>query len=346
MNLYLVEFYILLFNVLLSHGFGNEGKKNLFILSCGQLILITILRSSFDSNWPDTINYINTFNYIKNTFSWKQCFNNSWEPGIVLLVKIIGSFFDNNQAYIIIFGILILIPVFLMIWRYSASPMLGLFIFYAMGNLMTTSIYRQWLAIAILTFSLKYIFERNLFKFLVMIILACVFHRTAIIFTIAYFLYNIKVSKKNLFISVFISFLIYLLGDKVLSFLNLFSRMKGVSENNGGFTFWIILWVSILLAYCLCKNLINDPRFKVFFNIVLVGAVLQPISFTFSLWYRAVLYFSLFLVILIPKVFENIFSISENNRKLRVIIEPLFLFIMLGWFYVGSFLEYIPFWHY
>ena len=344
MNLYLIEYGILMFNVFLSHGFSKKGKKKIYIISALQLILITILRSPFDTAWPDTGNYINTLTYFNKTITWAEIFHVGWEPGIVAIAKVIGYFKIGNQGYIIAFGLLILIPIFAMIWKYCESPILGLFIFYAMGDLTMTSIYRQWLAVAILTFSLKYVYERNWKKFFLLLGISMLFHRTAVLFGIVYFLYDFKLSQLKILSAMIISGILYLLGPPILDVLNNFVRIEQVAEQNGGEMFLLVLWGCVLFAYYISRNKLEDSRLRVPMNIVLVGAVLQPISFTFSLWSRIIYYFSVYLVLLLPRTIAEIEKANINNKKWMIPIESVFMLIMLGWFCSGGVHEYIAMW--
>lgn len=344
MNVYIAEYFILMLNVFLSHGFSDKGRKRLYIVSSIELILIAILRSQYDTAWPDTSNYVDTLNYLNNTISLKDVLTTGWEPGIVILGKIISFFSSSSQAYLIVFSLLILIPIFVTIWKYSYFPMLGLFVFYAMGNLTQTSIYRQWLAIAILTFSIKYIYERQPVRFFAVVLLSALFHRVAIVFTVIYFFYNISISSKKILGAAGISICVYLFGSKVLDVLNRFARIEHEPEQNGGVTFLLILWGCVLLSYMLSKDRLRDDSFKLAFNLILIAASFQPLSFIFSLWVRAVYFFSVYLMLLIPNTIVHVENMNENNKKLSIIIEFIFMLIMLGWFTVGGVSEYIPMW--
>lgn len=235
-------------------------------------------------------------------------------------------------------------PIFMMIWKYSEFPCLSLFVFFAMGNLTSTSIYRQWCAMAILTFSLKYVYERKLFPFFSLLLLACIFHRASVIFGIAYFIYEIKVSIKSIMGAAVISGSIYILGPRLLVFLNHFARLPLYELSNGGMSFFMVLWLSILGAYILCKSRFNDPRFRLPFHMVLVAAAVQPLAFTLSLWYRVTLFFSLYMVLLLPYVIVHIVRVSKNNRKLLLLVEGSFMAVMFLWFRKNGIPAYLPMW--
>lgn len=342
MNLYLVEYFVIMLNVCLSHGLGYKAKKAIYIVTAIQLILIVILRSPIDGFWPDTENYLNTFKYFNSYVSFKQICTTGWEPGIVLLVKLISIVSVDEQIYIVVLGLLILIPIFIMIWKECDFPILGLLVFYSMGCLFVTSIYRQWLAIAILAWSLRYVYRRDLKKFLLFLLIAFTFHRTAIVFLGVYFLYNYRISGAKLIVAMISSAILGSTGRFVLMLANRFARMQVVAENNGGYILLLVLWVCVLVSYFYMKTDMKNPKVRLPFNIVLFAAVIQPISFTFSLWSRIVIYFSMYLVLLLPQLISAIKS-SISNEGAWFVIENAFMIVMLGWFIQSRTSTYIPF---
>lgn len=69
---------------------------------------------------------------------------------------------------------------------------------------------RQYTAIAILLFSLQYVIDRSFGKFIIIVLLATTVHQTAICFSLIYFVYPIKISKKYLLMTVIGSVAIYI----------------------------------------------------------------------------------------------------------------------------------------
>lgn len=344
MNIYIIQYFLLGLHTFLSRGFRAKGKKRLYLIGCVELLLLVILRSPTDANWPDSIRYLDRFTYFNSHVAWSDILETGWEPGIVILSKIIGILGYGEQLYIIVLGVFILIPIFMMIWKYSEYPCLSLLIFYAMDNLITTSIYRQWCAIAILTFAIKYVYQKRILPFSLLVLVAFLFHRTAIIFIIVYFIRNIKINFNKMIILLFCSGGIFLFGSRVLSFLNRFARIEQGISTNGGTSFLIVLWGVVFLSYFLLKKQFDNLNLRLPFNIVLLAAVLQPLSFTFSLWYRVVLYFSLFTVILIPSAMGVLRINNENNKNIIILVEIILVIIMFGWFCVGGIPQYVPLW--
>lgn len=341
MNIYLFVYFILMLNAFLSHGLSEKGKKYLYIINCLILLGLVILRNPADTTWPDTGNYLNHFLFFSKNDSLKTSFMTGWEPGIIVLAKIASFISTDKQFYIVVFGIIILVPIFYMIWKYSENAILGIAVFYAMGFLTSTSIYRQWIAIAILTYSIKYIENRQLWKFLRTIVIAFLFHRTAIIFVVAYFIYGRKIDGRIIVGSLGTGLMLGICGKYILRFLNLFARNEEVVSKNGGVKFLIVLWGVVIVAYVVCKEHLNDKRVKLPFMMMLIAATLQPLSFTFSTWVRVVYYFSIYISLGIPAIVK---AVRYDNEKIVVLVEQILLALMLFWFLAGGLNEYFPYW--
>ena len=345
MNLYIVDFFILWFNAFLYHVFGEKGKKNIYILSCLQLLLIPICRSPIDATWPDSPKYLTFFSSFSSSMSWELAMKLGWEPGIIALSKVIGYFSNTPQTYIIVFGFLILIPVFVMIWKYSYYPCVSLLIFCSMKLLTATSIYRQWCAIAILMYSIKFIYERKFKSFVLLVLLAFLFHRTALLFLVVYFIYKMKVTINQIMIAFFTSIGLIFVGKNLLPILNNFARTKESLSYNGGISLYVVLWLVVFFSYFFCRRKMNDDLYRVPFNAVLVAATLQSISFTFSNWSRAILYFSIFLIILLPNTLYYYINNEDHLSKRSTIpIEFAFLSLMFIWLLIDLPDGYIAAW--
>lgn len=140
----------------------------------------------------------------------------------------------------------ILIPIFYSIWIYSELRQFSLLIFLAQGFFVNLSLYRQWCAMAILTFSFKYIKERFI-PFLIIVILAAFFHRTALLFLIVYFLYDKKLTIDKVIRTGMLSLMVGLLGKELFTLVARFGRNLAVQQYNGGVTMLIFCGVAYFL---------------------------------------------------------------------------------------------------
>lgn len=342
MNIYFGHFvFLCLLSVLFStFYYGNRNLKNsLFILGCLSLLFLTAFRDI--SIGADTENYCNNFQYIRKFLSWKEVFAWKWEPGYVLINKILGLFFENSQALIIALALIILLPLFRRIKKDSLLPCMSLLVFVSIGIWQaSTFVYRQWCAIAILTFSYKYIQERRLAPFLLLLFCAMLFHRTAVVFILVYLFYDLKINGFVISLSLMFSVLLGLIGKPILYILNHFARLPEKEYYNGGMNLLLFLWACVIIVYIFAKKEIKKPVFKQYYIMLLIAAVLQPIVFTFSLWSRVVIYFMLSIIVILPNTFYKILF-NKKNRQWTFFLEISLYAFLFVWYSMGGLEEYL-----
>ena len=115
------------------------------------------------------------------------------EPGIRLLSKISTMILDDGATLIFICSIIIIGIYSLMIYRYSPMYLVSVLIFLFLGD-WTGSFngIRQYLAAAIVFAGHRYILKRKFVPYLLTVVLAMLFHKSAIVMILPYFLYARK----------------------------------------------------------------------------------------------------------------------------------------------------------
>ena len=316
---------------------SSRVKDFLYWMCSTGIIVISALRSV--DVGADTLTYCYRYHEIRN-LSFKRAMAWGWEQGYVAVNWALGQFFESERALLVFLSIFILIPIFCWIKKESKYPLLSLVVFIGMG-MWTASIgiLRQWCAIAILTTSYKYIKARRFFPFLSVVLIAMLFHRTAAIFLLAYFVERIPLNKNIIIAAIPVSAVAGLLGGKILSVLNKFARISEGGNFNGGISLLIVLWLCIgATLVCFKGNIPKDLKF--YMRIVFLAAFLQPIAFTFSNWARIVGYFSISLLIFLPNVVSKVIVESKQNAKISILIVTAvcgLMFLWLGNIDVGTF---------
>jgi hypothetical protein len=145
-----------------------------------------------------------------------------FEIGYGTFAFIIKKLFNSYAVFLFIHAIIFYWGIFRTAKKYSPYLFISLMFFYA-TNLGVVGSNRQLLAIVICLFSLQFVFERKPFKFFAVIGLASLFHTTAFLFGIYYFL------NRNFKIITIVSILIFsfIIGKTSLPFL-VFSKFGGL----------------------------------------------------------------------------------------------------------------------
>lgn len=316
---------------------SSEIRKIMYFISSALLIYIFAVQDICVG--PDTAVYYNAFYFI-NKLDFHEIFQYGWEPGYLTINWLVGSCFDDARALIIFMAFFILIPILRFFDKESLWPELSLIIFVGSGMLLASmGIYRQWCAMAILTLSYKYIKERSLYKFLLVLLVAMSFHRTAICFLLAYFLHKIHINLKNVIFSMSVSLFIGLGGGHILSFLNKFARISEDGNFNGGISMLFLLW-GCVFAILIVFRFKVPKKIEFYYKMIYIAAVLQPIAFSFSNWARIVIYFSIALTVLIPNVIV-LLTDKVESYPYRIVMGLCCCILMYIWLSVISISEYV-----
>lgn len=329
MTIYLVLFLVLSVCAILSCGeMPNRAKDIMYWFCAGLLLCLSGFRGL--NVGSDTRSYRIAFEQIQR-LSLHQMLTCGWEQGYVLLNRALAFVSQSDRYFLIVMAALILIPFFLWIKRESKWPCLSLVVFVGMGMWMQSMfVMRQWCAMALLTFSYRYIRERRIVPFTVLVVLAMMFHRTAGVFLLAYFVPMLPLNSVTLTFGLAGAGFLWAGGDVIWKTLNLLAHATDIRGNEGGYTMLLILWFCVLMIYLLLGRVI-PAGMNLSYGMVLVAAALQPVVFAFSGWARIVQYFSISIVLLLPNFLAE--WTEEVNQKYRIPFGMLLCLAMLGWFF-------------
>lgn len=312
-------------------------KDFLYWICAGGIIIASALRST--DIGADTLTYCQEYQNIR-ALSFKEAMGFGWEQGYVAVNWVLGQFFESDRALLVFLTIFILIPIFVWIKKESNYPLLSLVMFIGMGMWNASiGIFRQWCAIAILTFSYKYIKARRFIPFLMVVLIAMLFHRTAAIFLLAYFVEGVPLNMNTIIAAVPASVMVGLMGDKILNFLNKFARISEEGNFNGGISLLIVLWLCVVTPLICYKGKI-PKELKFYMKLVLFSAFMQPVAFTFSNWARIVVYFSISLLICLPNFVSKVILENKLNAKISIPMVTAvcgLMFLWLGRLDIGAF---------
>lgn len=150
----------------------------------------------------DTSVYLKFFDEIINT-PWNRILivndaTYEFEPGFVIFEKLVSCITKSSEVYQVIYSSIYFLAVVSFANQLDKGSFSFLYFFATMGTytFMFTGV-RQCLAMSICLFSYSFIKKRKLIPFLLLLILAFTFHKSAILFIAAYFIYNRKIGWIN-----------------------------------------------------------------------------------------------------------------------------------------------------
>ncbi|MGL0818280.1 EpsG family protein [Vibrio vulnificus] len=241
----------------------------------------------------------------------RQGYDTYMEPGFEAIVYSSQSLGFNGQVTFFLSSLLIALFSMLYIKRHSYYIGLSIVIFlcFPIFYLASFNGVRQFIAVSIFLFSIRYILEKNIVKYLFCVAIACAFHMSAVILLPLYYVLNSKIERYKL---IFLVMSIFAMAESLPYFLEMigFSSKYTSTEiySNSGFDFKLLV---ILILYMILRFLkdrymkcYND--YNIASNMLLITCVIGVIPLLTSLpsapVIRVTSYFSPALIIVIPNL--------------------------------------------
>ena len=186
-----MEIYIITLFIIFIFGL-IDLKFNLSNLQKNRLIYITfsIIVVQIGLRWETGTDWNNYYDNFQNTNEYSEVLINAllgYEIGYGTFAFLIKKLFDSYSFFLIVHAVVFYWGIFRTTKKYSPYFFIALMFFYA-TNLGMIGSNRHLLAIVICLYSLRFVFERKLFNFFAFIGVAFLFHTTAFLFIIYYFL--------------------------------------------------------------------------------------------------------------------------------------------------------------
>lgn len=192
----------------------NVNSKSIYFIFFLILFLIAAYRrEGVDNDFPMYYNFYENINIYKGNV----------ELSYTLISSFVYNFFRNFSYVLVIYSFIASLIMYFAIKRISPFPVVSLMIFagsYFLLQNMTQI--RAACAIALMVFSIPYLINKNLFKFILTTALAVFFHYSAAIMLILLFLNNNFITKKQRFLLAIFPILTVLFSY----FLNIISLLK------------------------------------------------------------------------------------------------------------------------
>ncbi len=338
----------------LAKLFTTDKSNNLpTVITGGLLLFLLSALRSIDFGY-DAIRYVNRYiqqSYESLSIFWvKFTTNQGKDPFFYLFSRVLSALGANYRVWLAIMAAFFLLAVCRLILKYSKEPFMSFLLFVTLGYFFfsLTGI-RQALAIAVTLFAYKYLNERKLVPFIILVLIATLFHSSALVFLIAYpVMFVKKVGWKQIAAILFALFSAYFLSAQFKAFIALLgwsdsvslSAGKNVTLNISGFLIQLVIFL-----FCLYfkKNLLaEDKQTSVLYNLLFMGVVAQAFAVVVAESFRISLYFSIYSIILLPNAI-----LSEKNNQTRAFaytgtlgVVLLYLFAL----YLKKFADFSFFW--
>lgn len=257
------------------------------------------------------------------------------EPGIRLLSKISTMILDDGATLIFISSVIIIGIYSLMIYRYSPMYLVSMLIFLFLGD-WTGSFngIRQYLAAAIVFAGHRYILKRRFIPYLLTVLLATLFHKSAAVMILPYFLFARKPD--------FTQFVILAAGALIIRFsyeivIDLIELFKGtiIDWNDAYMTREINPWrivvgfVPVVLYFSSCDRLRMSKTQEFYINGLFFNAFAMLAGMGSAYFGRIGIHTGAMVCIGYGYLFR---MIPENKHRNAVILVTMLVFLAY-WIY-------------
>ena len=338
--IYLVSFALIVAFVGMAppkYGLQQNNYKN-YILLCGVLMaLISGLRSPYVGT-TDTYWYTWYYKDLQNYLTFREYYNEhmegydllSSEAGFYYTMWLLGHVFKDGQTAIIFSSLVITIATCYFIRHNSVDIPLSLTIYVCL-TIFTFNLngMRQAMAMSICLFAYEFSKERKLIPFVLTVMLAMLFHKTAMCFLPVYILPVLKNSFGNWLFYVFGLVLCLLFVDHIIAGYYELSG-EDYSDNSlatGGGLFVILVYVGGIALTLYKTKILNRQSARIAFMGALAGLVAYLARFIGSaIMERISYYYYYFLILLIPETFRELDEKDYKWVKLLFVVCSLALF--------------------
>lgn len=313
----------------------SEHKKNKTVIWFFFGIVLFMLSLRGEKVGSDTPVYLYHFEKISR-FSIEQIFEQyENEYGYYLLNKAISFFTKNNQIFLAIIAIICVAPVAHLYAKNSENAMLTIAIFIISSNFpILFSGLRQSIALAVVAISYKYIKEKKLWKFLLLILLAFFFHKSALVALLLYPMYHMKITKPKLFVFIPIIATVFVFNKPIFEFMIQFLGEYGENysaKETGAYAMIVLFALFVLLAYIAPDESKMDKETIGLRNIMVLALTMQTFALASPVAMRMNYYNIMLVPLLLPKIINRC---HDRNRKTYQFIElGLIVFFILYYFY-------------
>ena len=281
----------------------------------------------------DTKHYVKTFAFLSQ-LDWTSAFviDNS-EVGFVFLEKLIG-FFGGTRLFISVVAIMTVLPI-MHLYSNEAEGSVICISFFLISLLfeMFFSGMRQSIAIGLAVPAYYMAKQKKLIMFALVVILACLFHKSAIIIVLLYPVYNIKITRKWLLVIIPAFVIAMLYKDKLFEILFQFAgeeysdKYSYLTGSSGQIGLMILFILLAIYSYIMLDEKKAGEEEIGLRNILMLAAFIHlftPLNPTIS---RMNYYFIMFIPVAISRINNRCNTMLYPIQKVVSFCMPIFFIL-------------------
>ena len=364
-------FYLICFVILLVLAILNvqmhDRLSNQMLSGLAALLLIGIagLRYETGGDWDTYAMLFREFPYLSRLIGHpKELMAQQVEEGFVLLNAVIKQLGGTVQHLFFVVTAVNLTLITCALQRYTKYPVVALLCYYGILYFQLEMIYiRQATAVALCFFALQYIQDRKIWKYMLIIVLACTFHRVAALMIPLYFLLDRKLPVWVYAAAVGVGALLMLIGIPWIQ--KIFLAVAGLLGDNyakkaeyytdnalfavgRGLSIGFVLNLAILAVVLYFKDKLDElPYGTIMLNMFALSLLLYYYCFELvEVSNRVRMFFLIGVIALLPMVLEVLPIFLERLAGLIVVTLYCFSFSRMIFLEYPQAVAYNPYQNY
>ena len=286
--------------------------KNILLIFCFILMFIV-------AGFRYQVGYdFNSYERIYNNITLSNFRGNNLEIGFSLFVCLLKRIGFGFPVMMISIAMASLFIKYRVIKEYSVYPFISMLVYFSANFIIQDfGQIRQGLAIAFTLYSIKYIKEKKLYKYLIIIFMAIMFHYSAVLFLPMYWLSRINVNKKVIATAFVVSGVFFVFSKsglldylvlKVIDQPYITYKYVAYMSGEGGIGIFKLTFLSRLVIFALFYLLRDKIKENCeCYNILAMAylvSIFMYVAFNFNgaLATRGALYFKIVEILIIPQI--------------------------------------------
>ena len=348
MYLYFIVFFLVVFAIHFADEYPRRSKQILF-LSFMMLALFVGLsdmlggydRYIYASLFDDIADITRVGGNYKDASIFTLYPSEIGYIGSNILISFITS---NRYVFILLYTFIIYYLFYLSLKEYCVNYTFGMIFFMSLMFFFTFTYLRQMVGVGFAWFAIRYVYKKELYKFIICVLVAASFHNSAIILFPLYFLPIKRFSQRSIIIIMSLCLALGLSGGPSALFrlygniTDMQYRTDSYAGQEIGFRYEYIIEALVFL-YFILKNYSLIPTTKK--NIVLLNTSLGfcaiLLLFVLSLnGGRLGWYYLIGIISTLSLIAKNVKRDSSTNRVIFIICFLLFFRILYYWGFLLS----------
>ncbi len=340
--------YVIMFllSIMLMH-IATKAKKQktkvlFYILSFLPFLLVSGFRYGLGTDYFGR--YVYDYSRIYEGIEVKNL-----EIGFTLLMK--GTMFFSEKPFLMFFITAFIISgcIFFAIAKESKDKVLSICVYFLLGFFFDSlNIMRQFLAISIIFIGFLFLIKRKKVFFVLCVLMASLFHSTALIMLVLAFLDYKMLFPCKLFLPCLS--VVLALNTKMIDIFEFLLRNTRFNVYFSGKLFkgeisylFILenLMFYLLMIHCYNKGYVRDKKAVLFINIQSLALLCMCLGSCHMLFIRVALYFSTIQILSVPyflSKYQKTYAITIGNKTIRInVLKVLIICCMLVAIYRTNF---------